>query len=334
MKNNRIRVRSRSTNEDLYEERISRLENGMINMQEQMKIGFNHILAEIRALSSFVQPQISQRDELIENQLNKRTIKGHNHEYESDEESVVEINPEYGDSYLEDDDDEQLANIAAQKQFVKEHRKQIRNEIKILLRSAKFDKFPIDYTKKFSVIAPQLERELIPNIHKILKQRGFNVTLKIIRDILSDYHKNGRRKLKTQQLDDIQKKQKKVIGHITNRLSEKKERRSKGALSMVDNPIYREWLEEFGLEDVNEILSKNDYQSPEESDPENDPNAPMELESTQEQEVQQTSSSSSKAHGNVPSANSMNNDEDGRIGNCNIFVVNFREIQNNLVELR
>ena len=57
---------------------------------------------------------------------------------------------------------------------------------------------------------------------------------------------------------------------------QKRERRSKGALSMVDNPVYREWLEDFGLDDVNEILSKNDYQSPEESDPDNDPSSSME----------------------------------------------------------
>jgi hypothetical protein len=57
---------------------------------------------------------------------------------------------------------------------------------------------------------------------------------------------------------------------------QKRERRSKGALSMVDNPAYREWLEDFGLDDVNEILSKNDYQSPEESDPDNDPSSSME----------------------------------------------------------
>jgi len=88
------------------------------------------------------------------------------------------------------------------------------------LQSAKFDKFPIDYTKKFSEIAPQLERELIPRIQTILIQREFQVTLKLIRDILSDYHKNGQRKWKDEQLNDDQKKQKKYIGHITNRLSE------------------------------------------------------------------------------------------------------------------
>jgi len=35
-------------------------------------------------------------------------------------------------------------------------------------------------------------------------------------------------------------------------------------------------MRKHGIEDVNEILSKNEYHSPEESDPENDPNASME----------------------------------------------------------
>jgi hypothetical protein len=92
--------------------------------------------------------------------------------------------------------------------------------VKILLQNAAFDSFPIDYTKKFSVIAPQLERELIPRIQKILNQRGLHATLKTIRDVLADYHKNGRRKLKDDQLDETQKKKKKAMGHVTNRLSE------------------------------------------------------------------------------------------------------------------
>jgi len=45
---------------------------------------------------------------------------------------------------------------------------------------------------------------------------------------------------------------------------------------MADNPTYREWMNKHGIEDVNEILSKNEYHSPEESDPENDPNTSME----------------------------------------------------------
>ena len=107
---------------------------------------------------------------------------------------------------------------------------------------------------------------------------------------MADYHKNGRRKLKNDQLDETQKKKRKTVGYVTNRLSEviyffmfhffyklqKREQRSKGALSMVDNPAYQEWLEDFGLDDVNEILSKNDYQSLEESDPDNDPSSSIE----------------------------------------------------------
>lgn len=61
---------------------------------------------------------------------------------------------------------------------------------------------------------------MIPRIRSILEQREFQVTLKLIRDVLSDYHKNGRRKWKDGQLNDDQKKQKKRIGHVTNRLSE------------------------------------------------------------------------------------------------------------------
>lgn len=96
----------------------------------------------------------------------------------------------------------------------------LQNEVKILLQSARFENFPIDYSKKFSEIAPQLERELIPRIRTILEQREFQVTLKLIRDVLCHFHKNGRRKLKDDQLDEDQKKQKKHMGHITNRLSE------------------------------------------------------------------------------------------------------------------
>ena len=44
---------------------------------------------------------------------------------------------------------------------------------------------------------------------------------------------------------------------------------------MADNPTYQLWMRKHGIEDVNEILSKNEYHSPEESDPENDPNASM-----------------------------------------------------------
>jgi hypothetical protein len=61
---------------------------------------------------------------------------------------------------------------------------------------------------------------LIPHIRAILEQYEIHATLKLIRDALSDYHRNGRRKLKDEQLNEDQKKQKKYLGHITNRLSE------------------------------------------------------------------------------------------------------------------
>ena len=71
----------------------------------------------------------------------------------------------------------------------------------------------IDYTKKFSKISPRLERELIPRIQDILEQRKFLVTSRLIRDVLADFHKNGRRKWKDGQLDEEQKKKKKLLGH-------------------------------------------------------------------------------------------------------------------------
>ena len=45
---------------------------------------------------------------------------------------------------------------------------------------------------------------------------------------------------------------------------------------MIDHSEYWELLKEQGIEDINEILSRNNYHSPEESDPENDPNASTE----------------------------------------------------------
>ena len=45
---------------------------------------------------------------------------------------------------------------------------------------------------------------------------------------------------------------------------------------MIDDLKYRELIKKHGIKDVNEILSRNDYHSPEESDPENNPNSLME----------------------------------------------------------
>ncbi|CAB5360540.1 unnamed protein product [Rhizophagus irregularis] len=63
------------------------------------------------------------------------------------------------------------------------------------------------------------------------------------------------------------------MSHIINRLSEKRERRMKGALAMKNHPDYRKSFKKRGIKDINEILNKNEYHSLEESDPKNDPNA-------------------------------------------------------------
>ncbi|CAG8762239.1 11536_t:CDS:2, partial [Rhizophagus irregularis] len=94
------------------------------------------------------------------------------------------------------------------------------NEIKILICSAKIDEIPINYTKKFGEIAPQLEKDLIPRIQSLLEQRGIHATLSIVWDVFSDLHKNGQRKWKESQLNEAEIKQKKIMSHIINRLSE------------------------------------------------------------------------------------------------------------------
>ncbi|CAB4423828.1 unnamed protein product [Rhizophagus irregularis] len=215
------------------EERISRLERGMSSIQEQMSTGFGQIMR------------------MLERSLNSQE---HNEEYtpEKDLHSLQET---------------------AQKQYNKKHRKEIKNEIKILIRSAKIDEIPIDYTKKFGEIAPQLEKDLIPRIQSLLEQRGIRATLSIVWDVFSDLHKNGRHKWKESQLNETEIKQKKIMSHIINRLSEKWERRMKGALAMKNHPDYRKSFKKCGIKDINEILNKNEYHSPEESDPENDLNA-------------------------------------------------------------
>lgn len=215
-RSNRIR------HDQSYDDRISRLERGMLNMQEQIEFGFKQISRELRSLSSSAAPsQVDYSNEDIQHDR-RRVIEDSydDHQYESesdDRESIEEITREY---YPKGEIEKGSVDQEAQKQFIKEHRKEIRNEIKILLKSAKFTRFPIDYNKKFSVIAPELEAELIPRIYEILEQRGFHVTLKTIKEILSGFHKNGRRKLNDQQLNETQRQQKKAMGHVNNRLSE------------------------------------------------------------------------------------------------------------------
>jgi len=100
----------------------------MINMQEQMQAGFTNISREIRSLSSSVQPQDEQLIEDVHhnNRPRGKVIKDCDDDYhdESDEDSIVEIKPEYEDSYVEQE--VQFADEDAQKQFVNEHRKKIR----------------------------------------------------------------------------------------------------------------------------------------------------------------------------------------------------------------
>ncbi|UZO21777.1 uncharacterized protein OCT59_014162 [Rhizophagus irregularis] len=112
-----------------------------------------------------------------------------------------------------------------------------------------------------------------PRIQSLLEQRGIRATLSIVRDVFSDLHKNGRRKWKESQLNEAEIKQKKIMSHIINRLSEKRDRRMKGALAMKNHPDYQKSFKKRGIKDINEILNKNEYHSPEESDLENDPNA-------------------------------------------------------------
>jgi hypothetical protein len=100
----------------------------MINMQEQMQAGFTNISREIRSLSSSVQPQDEQLIEDVHhnNRPRGKVIKDYDDDYhdESDEDSIVEIKPEYEDSYVEQE--VQFVDEDAQKQFVNEHRKKIR----------------------------------------------------------------------------------------------------------------------------------------------------------------------------------------------------------------
>ncbi|CAB4396468.1 unnamed protein product [Rhizophagus irregularis] len=139
-----------------------------------------------------------------------------------DDDDEDELDKQDNEEYIPEKDLHSLQETA-QKQYNKKHRKEIKNEIKILIRSAKIDEIPIDYTKKFGEIAPQLEKDLIP-----------------------------------------------VSNHFLNNV--KRERRMKGALAMKNHSDYRKSFKKRGIKDINEILNKNEYHSPEEM-PENDPNA-------------------------------------------------------------
>ncbi|POG66843.1 hypothetical protein GLOIN_2v1780047, partial [Rhizophagus irregularis DAOM 181602=DAOM 197198] len=202
------------------EERISRLERRMSSIQEQMSTGFGQITR------------------MLERSLNSQERSRQNRQIEyiqvDDDDDEDELDKQDNEEYIPKKDLHSLQETA-QKQYNKKHRKEIKNEIKILICSAKIDEIPIDYTKKFGEIAPQLEKDLIPRIQSLLEQCGIRATLSIVWD--------------------------------------KRERRMKGALAMKNHPDYRKSFKKCGIKDINEILNKNEYHSPEESDPENDPNA-------------------------------------------------------------
>jgi hypothetical protein len=111
----------------------------MINIQEQVKIGFNHISSELRSLSSSVPPQqrISQlKRKPIEHRqasIKKDRLFDESNDLEADnEQDIEEINPEYEDSYSEGEEEyedyyeDSKLQEEAQKEFVKKTRKEIR----------------------------------------------------------------------------------------------------------------------------------------------------------------------------------------------------------------
>lgn len=116
-------------------ERITRLERGMVNIHDQMRIGFAHISSELRSLSSSVQPwpQLRQRisnptRRSIDNRFNENDDYD-DYNADNDQEEVIEkINPVYEDFYSEGKNEYEDSKLQeeAQKQLVKRKRKEIR----------------------------------------------------------------------------------------------------------------------------------------------------------------------------------------------------------------
>jgi len=92
-------------------ERISRLERGMVNMQEQMSLGFSRISNEIRSLSGSATPQISQQK--------RRQIENIKIDDDDDYQNVESERDEYEHSYSDEQE-------KVQKQLVKQKRKEIK----------------------------------------------------------------------------------------------------------------------------------------------------------------------------------------------------------------
>lgn len=116
-------------------ERITRLERGMVNIHDQMRIGFAHISSELRSLSSSVQPwpQLRQRisnstRRSIDNRFNENDDYDDYNADNDQEEVIEEINPVYEDFYSEGKNEYEDSKLQeeAQKQLVKRKRKEIR----------------------------------------------------------------------------------------------------------------------------------------------------------------------------------------------------------------
>ena len=115
----------------------------MINIQEQVKLGFNHFLSEIWSLSFFVQPEqrISEtrhksiehnRKKSIEynrqesNNLNDSFDENDNFEADDEQENIKEISHMHEDSFSEEEYEYSKSQKEAQKQLVKRTWKEIR----------------------------------------------------------------------------------------------------------------------------------------------------------------------------------------------------------------
>src|SRR2546430_617004 len=113
----------------------------MVNIQEQVKIGFNHISSELRSLSSSVpsQQQISQlKRKSIERRpasIEKDCSSDEPDDLDADnEEEIEEINSQYEDSSSDGEREYEDSKLQeAQKDLVKRKRKEIRVNFVIML---------------------------------------------------------------------------------------------------------------------------------------------------------------------------------------------------------
>jgi len=114
----------------------------MVNIQEQVKIGFNRISSELRSLSSSVPPRqrISQlKRKSIERRpasIEKDCSSDEPDDLEADnEEEIEEINPQYEDSSSDGEREYEDSKLQeeAQKDLVKRKRKEIRVNFVIML---------------------------------------------------------------------------------------------------------------------------------------------------------------------------------------------------------